>query len=223
MDVTLFFGKTNPEFSNYYVRPFEVGGHFYNSVEHYFMMMKALLFDYNGDEARLMTIDKPPSQLKKLGRKVKNFDPVTWNSHCKRFMYTGVLEKFKQNKDLAEKLLDTQYNVLAEASPFDKKWGIGVGVSTQGAENPENWKGSNWLGLILMAVRNDLRQGGLDYNDHDLIDNHSTINYFHGLDFSLFIKDRVSAESNGVIEFFDNYQSVEIGYQALGEISIITL
>ena len=43
--LTLFFGKTNPEFSNFYIAPFEIDGVTYNSSEHYFMYQKAKLFD----------------------------------------------------------------------------------------------------------------------------------------------------------------------------------
>ena len=40
--LTLFFGKTNPELSNLYVAPIEIGGKVYNSTEHYFMYQKAM-------------------------------------------------------------------------------------------------------------------------------------------------------------------------------------
>ena len=53
--LTLFFGKTNPELSNFYVSPFEIDGTVYNSSEHYFMYQKAKLFDPDGDAIKKMS------------------------------------------------------------------------------------------------------------------------------------------------------------------------
>ena len=45
--------------------------------------------------------------------------------------------------------------IIAEASPYDKIWGIGL-RSNPGLTK-KDWKGQNLLGQILMDVRNDLR------------------------------------------------------------------
>ena len=60
--LTLFFGKTNPELSNFYVSPFEIDGTVYNSSEHYFMYQKAKLFDPDGDAIKKMGNDLTPTK-----------------------------------------------------------------------------------------------------------------------------------------------------------------
>lgn len=172
MEITLFFGKTNPEFSNFHIEPFRVDGEVYNSVEHYFMFEKARLFDPDGEAIQKMGNHITPSQMKKLGRQVNNFDGKRWNgsespainyltSNADIAMFKGNYAKYSQSKTLRDKLLATGDSILAEASPFDKLWGIGIGVSSPNAYKPETWKGSNKLGVILMLIRGMLR-----YNEY---------------------------------------------------------
>lgn len=47
--------------------------------------------------------------------------------------------------------------MLAEASPHDKVWGIGMNAFDPGVERHECWGGQNLLGKILMYVRNKIR------------------------------------------------------------------
>lgn len=164
--LTLFFGKTNPEFSNFYVAPFEINGVTYNSTEHYFMYQKAKLFDPDGDAIKKMGNDLTPNQMKKLGRQVKNFDADVWEEQGRIHMFHALSAKFTQNPELGDLLLSTDYNLMGEASPFDRIWGIGLGVSKPGVYDPTQWKGNNWLGALLMAVRGALRQNVDRIGDH---------------------------------------------------------
>lgn len=156
--LTLFFGKTNPEFSNFFVAPFEIDGVTYNSSEHFFMYQKAKLFDPDGDAIKKMGNDLTPHQIKKLGRQVKNFDSNVWAEKGRVHMFHALTAKFTQNPELKELLLSTGYTLMGEASPFDGIWGIGLGVSKPGVYDPNKWKGHNWLGALMMAVRGSLRQ-----------------------------------------------------------------
>lgn len=63
------------------------------------------------------------------------------------------MAKFGQHEDLKAKLLNTGDSVIAEASPYDRIWGIGRGVSK--AHLP--WLGMNKLGALLMDTRTILR------------------------------------------------------------------
>lgn len=156
--LTLFFGKTNPELSNFYVSPFEIDGTVYNSSEHYFMYQKAKLFDPDGDAIKKMSNDLTPNQVKKLGRQVKNFDSDVWAEKGRVHMFHALTAKFTQNPELGALLLSTGHNLVGEASPFDRIWGVGLGVSKPGVYDPAQWKGTNWMGILLMAVRGSLRQ-----------------------------------------------------------------
>ena len=80
----------------------------------------------------------------------------------------GVKAKFKQNKDILEKLLGTGNELLAECSPYDKKWGIGIDIDDPDRLVMQKWKGQNFLGRILMEVREELREEVLLSSDSQL-------------------------------------------------------
>ena len=56
-------------------------------------------------------------------------------------------------------LLSTGENVLVEASPYDRVWGIGLKQEDKRAADPIQWQGSNLLGFALMDVREQLKAG----------------------------------------------------------------
>ena len=62
-------------------------------------------------------------------------------------------KSFIRLSTLKEALLNTGNAVLAEASPKDKIWGIGLVEDDPNARNPEHWNGQNLLGDILMEIR----------------------------------------------------------------------
>lgn len=76
-------------------------------------------------------------------------------------MREGNLLKFRQNQKLLDLLLATGDNVLVEASPRDKIWGIGMGEkkarTIAGGEEEKKW-GLNLLGVALMETRDLLRR-----------------------------------------------------------------
>ena len=47
---------------------------------------------------------------------------------------------------------------IAEASPFDSYWGIGMGIDNPLALDKHNWQGKNVMGHILMEVRELLQE-----------------------------------------------------------------
>ena len=99
-----------------------------------------------------------PREQKALGRQVKNFDDAIWKTKCKDIVRRGNRAKFSQNQSLCAELLSTAGTTLAEASPRDRVWGIGLGASNWKARHREHWRGSNWLGEILTEVREELAQ-----------------------------------------------------------------
>ncbi len=142
-------------FSQWWQSAFEVEGISYPTAEHWMMAQKARLF---GDEENLAKILKAatPGEAKKLGRAVRNFDPVSWDNHKYEYVKTGNAYKFSQHNDLKQYLLQTGDRIIVEASPVDKIWGIGMAKDNPDVENPNKWKGENLLGFALMEVRDGL-------------------------------------------------------------------
>lgn len=97
-----------------------------------------------------------PSEAKRLGRKVKNFDQKLWDRECDKVVEEGNFLKFTQDKKCKKALLGTGDKILVEASPNDRIWGIGFAPEDDPESKEEQW-GSNKLGVALMAVRGRLR------------------------------------------------------------------
>jgi len=155
--ITLFYSNSHP-FSNWYMASFIHNGHEFNCSEQYMMYKKAMLFkDY--DVAEMIMQQGHPRKQKFLGRQVRGFDPEKWNAECKDIMVPGLVSKFTQDSYSLTTLLDTGDSIIAEASPTDKIWGIGLSENDPKALDPKNWQGTNWLGEVLMRTRDEIRTG----------------------------------------------------------------
>ncbi len=156
---TVFFWKMDePDgcFSNWYPSPFVLDGEQFANVEQYMMAEKAKLFGDMG-MYHLIRSTESPAECKQLGRRVKGFDSTEWDAAKYRVMKAGNLEKYRQNPKLLKKLLETEDAVLAEASPKDRIWGIGLEADEAATVDPKDWPGQNLLGKVLMEVRKELR------------------------------------------------------------------
>ena len=150
-------GLTKACLSQWFPCSFVVDGQYYNCAEQYMMAEKARIF---GDEEIRQQILAEYSQMamKKLGRKVKNYDDAVWKNVRFDVVVKGNLAKFSQNEKLRSFLISTDDKVLVEASPKDEVWGIGLDEHSSEASNPWKWKGTNLLGFALMEVRDKLRK-----------------------------------------------------------------
>lgn len=163
-DFVFFWGHTNRGeglikacLSQWFPCFFVVDGQYYNCTEQYMMAEKARIF---GDEEIRQQILAEYSQLamKKLGRKVRNYDDVTWKEKRFDVVVKGNIAKFSQNEKLQNFLLSTGEKILVEASPKDTVWGIGLDESSPEAIQPSKWNGENLLGFALMEVRDILSE-----------------------------------------------------------------
>jgi ribA/ribD-fused uncharacterized protein len=143
-------------FSQWFPSQFEENKIVYKTAEHYMMAGKAKLFNDNETLEEILKSDSP-NQAKNLGRKVKNFDPQTWEDHKYEIVKRGNLLKFSQNEMFKEFLISTNDKILVEASPYDTIWGIGMLETDSKVENPLLWNGENLLGFALMEVRDELK------------------------------------------------------------------
>lgn len=151
--------------SNFTYAPFFIltnkhGYQNFKTSEQAFMFFKAETFE---DEAICNKIVKAetPQQAKTLGRLVSNYRDDIWSTLRFTVMYSCNYHKYDQNKNLFLKLKNPEFDGLtfAEASPFDKIWGIGLDankVSLDYLDNEDNWYGENLMGKVITSVRRDL-------------------------------------------------------------------
>jgi len=102
--------------------------------------------------------DQQMKDIKMLGRSVQNFVDEEWNGKCCEIMRKGIKAKFEQNDLMLKTLLDTGNDIICEAAPYDKIWGIGMNAQDSRVQRPELWIGKNFLGQCLMDVRAELRK-----------------------------------------------------------------
>ena len=131
--------------------------------EQYFMWSKAKLFGDDEIAQKILEAKYDPKLYKELGKEVKGFDQKTWDINKFVIMVEGNYRKFTdpRNVKLKNSLLGTGEAILAEASPYDKIWGIGI-EAVEGKEEEfgdiRGWKGQNLLGKALMVVRDKIRE-----------------------------------------------------------------
>ena len=143
-------------FSQWFKYSFVVEGIRYETAEQYMMAKKALLAGDLQSYALIMN-EPDPSKCKKLGKQVKNLDVAAWDRCKEEIVYHANLAKFSQNEKAQYYLLSTGDKILAEASPYDTIWGIGLEASDFDSTHPDRWPGKNLLGKILMRVREELK------------------------------------------------------------------
>lgn len=142
--------------SQWYPAEFEAEGHRYFTSEHYMMAHKALLFGDDRIFERILKTVKP-GEAKALGREIVNFREEIWHEHKYEIVLRANYYKFSQHELLRTYLLNTQNRILAEASPVDCIWGVGLAENDPQINDVSKWPGENLLGMALMEVRDKLR------------------------------------------------------------------
>lgn len=145
-----FFTSDSP-FSQWYPAKFTVNGIEYSCAEQFMMAEKARLFDPTV-VPKIMASNSPREQ-KRLGRIVQNYNEQVWQTNRFNIVCQGSYAKFSQNDDLKSILLATGDDILVEASPYDKIWGVGLPIKHPDLQDPTKWKGLNLLGQALMDAR----------------------------------------------------------------------
>lgn len=157
----IFFWKENNKYgylSNFYYSTFYDSNNIkYICNEQYFMSKKCLLFDKDNIELynKIMT-SKVPIIIKRLGKKVKNFDQIIWDKEKYKIMKIGLNYKFSQNNILKRKLLKTKNKKLYESSKYNNIWGIGLDYNSAKYKDSSLYPGENLLGKALMEIRDKL-------------------------------------------------------------------
>lgn len=158
-DFLFFWGHTSHAehvgkecLSQWYPASFVVDGVRFATAEHFMMWSKAKLFG-DAEAADHILAASHPSDAKKLGRTVRNFDGAVWESRRFGIVVEGSRAKFSQSPALGAYLVGTKRRVLVEASPQDTIWGIGLAEGDAAARDPARWRGLNLLGFALMEAR----------------------------------------------------------------------
>ena len=144
-------------FSQWWKSDFWHDGERFSCMEQCMMLGKAKLFRDNTVIEQIKT-STDPKEIKALGRTVQNFDGKIWDTFKYPLVLTGNYNKFVQNAELRNFLLSTGDNILVEASPYDREWGIGLSADDPRAKDPQQWQGKNLLGFALMEVRDEIRR-----------------------------------------------------------------
>lgn len=144
----------------------------FNCAEQWMMWNKPKMCKDEAKAAEILNCTSPRKQ-KGLGREVTGFNQETWDKIQSDVVERGNYLKFTQGTDISSitindkagrepvplrKLLrDTGDRELAEASSFDKVWGIGFSADQALREPRAKW-GQNLLGQALMNVRRQIRE-----------------------------------------------------------------
>ena len=186
--------------SQWYDSSFKIDGILYQTSEQYMMSKKALLFNDNEANLKIME-EKDPKVYKELGRQVKGFSPKIWDEKKFKIVVEGNLAKFSQNEKLKQYLLNTKDKILVEASPHDKIWGIGMDENDKDILNPEKWKGQNLLGKALMKVREIIKK---EKFPKVII---MMVSSFDGQAKGTYLFDQGSPKE-GLVEFFKEFKAI---------------
>ncbi|GMR51373.1 hypothetical protein PMAYCL1PPCAC_21568, partial [Pristionchus mayeri] len=98
-----------------------------------------------------------PRDQKEIGKNLNGFNAQSWDKVSRGVMREGLLLKFEQDEGLRRALISTGDSLLVECSPNDTKWGIGLDRLDPRAHDPSKWRCANWLGQVLMEVRDSLK------------------------------------------------------------------
>lgn len=135
--------------SNFYSSPVKMNitirevtkEYIFPTSEHAYQAHKSTYFS----DVNALLWDDSPSYAKNIG-KTLGFDNIGWDESKVGVMRAVVRAKFTQNDVLCAKLLATEGVELIEGNTWnDKFWGVCDGV------------GKNWLGKILMEIREELK------------------------------------------------------------------
>lgn len=144
--MTLYFYSTRSEygcFSNFSRHGLELDGVWWPTSEHYFQAQK---FAGTPHAEQIRKVNSPRDAAN-MGRDRQRPLRPDWETVKDDIMRRAVLKKFQTHDEIREILLGTGEEELVENAPHDYYWGCG-----------KDGSGRNQLGLILMEVREILRQ-----------------------------------------------------------------
>ncbi|MBX9678983.1 MAG: NADAR family protein [Gemmataceae bacterium] len=157
----LFFARDRELYgfmSNFHDASISLCGEVWRSTEYFYQAQKSLDPEYRDairnakspGHAKDIGADPRTSKKQKRSWFVGRLDKIRpdWHQVKLEVMETAVRAKFRQDQSLQALLAATGDAEIVEDSAYDSFWGIG----------PDG-RGENWLGRILMKVRQEIRKG----------------------------------------------------------------
>jgi ribA/ribD-fused uncharacterized protein len=136
-------GEPFGEFSKFSPHGVKIDGHYWPTVEHYFQARKFEDAAYR----KKIRAARDPKRAVDLGWSRSVPLRGDWEQVKDEVLAKAVRKKFETHAELRELLLSTGERPIVENAPGDYYWGCG-----------KDGTGRNRLGLILEAVREQLRQ-----------------------------------------------------------------
>ncbi len=155
--------------STFYPVEFVVNGIKYFTIEQVLAAEKARLFLDDELRTRIMKTRAPRSMrtmasgivMKPASQTggMMQIQPHEWEGRIREDVLTNATyAKFKQHRELRNKLLATGGAMLGLCDTRERQDGTGLSLTDSAAANPMSWKGGNLYGKILMQVRSRLRE-----------------------------------------------------------------
>ena len=154
-NMTAFFSSASP-LSNFHTSKFQESDINFHSSEQCYQHKKALAFNDRDSAAKILAATTP-LQCYRLGLKIKDFDKDKWHTQAQDAMYSATKAKFSANPKTRDFLIQTNATKLVEANPKDHIWGVGLSLRDKDIWDESKWKGRNWLGEVLMKVRDEVK------------------------------------------------------------------
>lgn len=131
-------------FSNFWAAPFIVNKIMFKTSEHYFQALKFL----PTDEAAFKAVLDADScmDVTKIGRDRTRILRPDWEQVKIDVMYDALTAKYLTHEALFKILMSTGTSEIVEHTVNDKFWGDGG-----------NYEGGNWLGKLLVKLREQIR------------------------------------------------------------------
>merc|ERR1712098_46422 len=101
------------------------------------MWSKAVAMGDDATGQQIMATNDPQRQ-KALGKQVHPWKDAVWKRRREPVMLAAARAKFMQNPELSDRLWKTHPRRLAEASPSDRIFGIGLAPDDPLAKDPRN-------------------------------------------------------------------------------------
>lgn len=143
-----YYFKDDTKLTNYFLCDIVIDNIKFSSGEAAYHYQK-----FKDKDIKKLILKLSPDEAKHVSRKLSRFIRDDWESVKYDSMKKVVMEKFKQNKDCLEELLNTGSMELIEDTTgwHDNTWG------ECSCDDCKNLKHQNLLGKILMEVREELK------------------------------------------------------------------